>query len=133
MIFSSRHILWCIKSRTHLFTNLSSIVGLLSNSVRVYPIKLKIGMLYQMNNTFRNTVFSIFVDVPLNISQNLREHTCVGVNFLIKLYEKETPAQGFSCKFWEVFKNTFLNRTLLLATSDFLLIHSQNHKLLLDS
>ena len=31
----------------------------------VYPIKLKIGMLYHMNNTFRNTVFYIYVDVPL--------------------------------------------------------------------
>ena len=28
-----------------------------NNSVRVYPIKLKIGILYHVNNTFQNTVF----------------------------------------------------------------------------
>ena len=31
-------------------------------------MKLKIGMLDHMNNNFRNTVFEISVDVPLNIS-----------------------------------------------------------------
>ena len=31
--------------------------GFLNNSVRVYPVKLKVGMLDHMNNTFRNTVF----------------------------------------------------------------------------
>ena len=39
--------------------------GFLNNSVRVYPIKLKLGMLDHMNNTFRNTAFQISVDVPL--------------------------------------------------------------------
>ena len=28
-----------------------------NNSMRVYPIKLKIGMLYQINDTFGNAVF----------------------------------------------------------------------------
>ena len=28
-----------------------------SNSVRICPIKLKIGILYHMNNTFQNTTF----------------------------------------------------------------------------
>ena len=37
----------------------------LKNSVRRYPVKLKLGMLDNMNNTFRNTVFEISVDVPL--------------------------------------------------------------------
>ena len=32
----------------------------------MYPINLKLGMLDHMNNTFRDTVFSISVDVPLN-------------------------------------------------------------------
>ena len=45
---------WCIKNGTPLFINWS---GFLSNSVKVYPIKLKTGMLYHMNNAFRNTVF----------------------------------------------------------------------------
>ena len=39
--------------------------GFLINSVRMYPVKLKLGMLDNMNNTFRNTVFEISVDVPL--------------------------------------------------------------------
>ena len=33
----------------------------------MYRIKLKLGMLDHMNNTFRNTVFKISVDVPLKI------------------------------------------------------------------
>ena len=45
--------------------------GLLNNSVRVYLIKLKIGMLYHRNNTFRNTVFQISANVPLTYSINL--------------------------------------------------------------
>ena len=46
--------------------DLWSIVRFLNNFVKVYPIKLKLGMLDHMNNTFRDTVFSISVDVPLN-------------------------------------------------------------------
>ena len=34
------------------------------NSVRICPIKLKVGVLYHMNNTFQNTAFQIPVDVP---------------------------------------------------------------------
>ena len=45
--------------------------GLLNNYVRVYLIKLKIGMLYHRNNTFRNMVFQIYVNVPLTYSINL--------------------------------------------------------------
>ena len=41
--------------------------GFLDNSVKVYLVKLKIGMLYHTNNTFRNTVFKISVDVPLSL------------------------------------------------------------------
>ena len=54
------------KSRTGLFMDLWSIVRFLNNFVKVYPINLKLGMLDHMNNTFRDTVFSISVDVPLN-------------------------------------------------------------------
>ena len=39
----------------------------LNNSVRVYCIKLKLGTLDHINNTFRNTVFKISVHVPLKI------------------------------------------------------------------
>ena len=45
--------------------------GLLNNYVRVYLIKLKIAMLYHRNNTFRNMVFQIYVNVPLTYSINL--------------------------------------------------------------
>ena len=45
------------KSRTRLFKICRQLSGFLNNSVKVYPIKLKIGMLDHMNNTFRNTVF----------------------------------------------------------------------------
>ena len=40
---------------------------------------------------------------------NLQENTCVGVVFKIKLQasKKETPTQVFSCKFCEIFKNTY--------------------------
>ena len=49
----------------------------------------------------------------LNISQNSRENTCAGVSFLIKLLEagnfikKKTPTKVLSCKFCEIFKNTY--------------------------
>ena len=46
--------------------DLWSIVRFLNNFAKVYPIKLKLGMLDHMNNTFRDTVFSISFDVPLN-------------------------------------------------------------------
>ena len=52
-----RYIIWFIKRRTRLFINLSSIVGFLNNSIRVYPRKLKNGMFHHMNNTFWNTAF----------------------------------------------------------------------------
>ena len=31
--------------------------GLLNNSIRVYSVKLKIGMVYHTNNSFQNTIF----------------------------------------------------------------------------
>ena len=37
----------------------------LNNSVRVCPIKLKLGMLDHMSNASQNTIFKISVDVPL--------------------------------------------------------------------
>ena len=39
--------------------------GFLNNFVRWYPIKLKIGMLDHVSNTFRSTILKISVDVPL--------------------------------------------------------------------
>ena len=52
------------------------------------------------------------------ISQNSQENTCTRISFLIKFQvsvcnfiEKGTLAQMFSCKFFEIFKNTFFHRT----------------------
>ena len=55
--FSSRHIVWCRKSRTRFVHKFVVNCHFLNNSIRVYPIKLKIGMIDHMNNTFRKTVF----------------------------------------------------------------------------
>ena len=60
--------------------------------------------------------------VFLEISQYSQENTCVRVSFLIKLQacnfnKKETLAQVFSCKFWEISKSTFSNRTPPVAAS----------------
>ena len=44
------------------------------------------------------------------------------INFIhTTLSKKETPAQVFSCEFCEIFRNTFFQRTLLVATSVFLM------------
>ena len=51
--FFSIHLLMCKKSSSFV----CQLSGFLNNSVRVYPVKLKIGMLDHIKNTFRNTVF----------------------------------------------------------------------------
>ena len=51
--------------------------------------------------------------VFLEILQNSQESTCAKVSFI----EKETLAQGFSCEFCAISKNTFSYRTPLMATS----------------
>ena len=59
-MFSSQHVLdtsFDVKKVENVFKFVVSLSDFLYNSVRVYPIKLKIGMLYYMNNTFQNTVF----------------------------------------------------------------------------
>ena len=61
----------------------------------------------------------------LKISQNSQGKTCARVSFLIKLQasacnfiKKETLAQVFSCEFREIFKNTYFDRTTLVAASE---------------
>ena len=70
--------------------------------------------------------------VFLEISQNWQENTSARVSFLIKLQaevcnfiKKETLAEVFSCEFCEIYKNTFLHRTLLVIASvpDLLISH----------
>ena len=51
----------------------------------------------------------------LKISQNSQENTCKSeaCNFI----EKETLAQVFFCKSWEIFKNTFLTERFRMTVS----------------
>ena len=65
-------------------------LGFLSNPIRVYPGKLKIGMLYYTNNTFQNTVLWISVNVPLKLKTK-------------KLKKKKK----FTCFFHEIKTNIF--------------------------
>ena len=63
--------------------------------------------------------------VFLKISQNSQENTCARVSFFIKLQafallnfiKKETLTQVFSCRLWEISKNTFCYRTPPVAVS----------------
>ena len=59
----------------------------------------------------------LYKKVFLKFSQNSQENTCARASFLIKLQaetcnfiSKETLAQLLSCKFCEIFKNTFFYR-----------------------
>ena len=52
-------------------------------------------------------IFLLHFDVK-PISQNSQETTCARALFLLKLHEKETSVQLFSCEFCENLKNTFL-------------------------
>ena len=52
--------------------------------------------------------------VFLKILQNSQENTCIKARNFIK---KETPLQVFSCKFCEIFKNTFFYRAPPVAAS----------------
>ena len=56
----------------------------------------------------------------LKTPQNSQENTCATITFWLKLQAwgiKKTLAQVFSCEFCEIFKNSFFNRTALVATS----------------
>ena len=61
--------------------------------------------------------------VFLEISQNSQENACFRDSFLIKLQanfiKKEPLAQVFSCKFYEISRNTFFYRTSLVAALKF--------------
>ena len=75
--------------------------GFLNNSVTVYPIKLKIGMLDHMNNTFRNTVSHISVDVPLT------DVRMVSIVQCLEYVSSETnKTHGYKTRFLYVYKIT---------------------------
>ena len=60
----------------------------------------------------RCSIKSIF----LEISESSQENACARVSFLIQL-QASGLAQVFSCKFCEISKNTFVQRTPLVAAS----------------
>ena len=76
-----------------------SIIRFSKNSVRVYPVKLKIGILYHMNNNFRNTVFKISVNVPSIVCNNnlwrLSRYMFLGV--VRKCYSVSTDLINIFC------------------------------------
>ena len=51
-----------------------------------------------------------------NFAKFTEKHLCQGLFF--NFIKKETMAQVFSCEFYEISKNTFFNRTPLLAASE---------------
>ena len=57
------------KSNTFVYKFFVKLSAFLNNSVRVYPVMLKIGILYYTNNTLRNTVF-------LDICQYFFKNNC---------------------------------------------------------
>ena len=56
-VISETHIHWYIKSSTCLFIYLSPSIVFPMNFLKIRPIKLKIGMLYHMNNIFETSFF----------------------------------------------------------------------------
>ena len=44
----------------------------------------------------------------------------------LQFFQKETPTQVFSCEYCEIFKDSFFNRTPLIAASGFLTKPSEN-------
>ena len=81
--------------------------------------------------------------MSLKILQKSQENTFSLGSFLIRLQleiynfiKKETLAEVLSCEFYEVFKNSFFNRTLTVAASDkvieafhkrFLILHTMSY------
>ena len=53
------------KSNSFVYTFVINCQIFPKSSGRVCPVQLKIDVVYHMNNTFRNTVFLISVEVPL--------------------------------------------------------------------
>ena len=74
---------------------------------------------YPQRRSIRSQIF-FKLGVLKNLGNFTRKHLSWSL-FLIKrlqLYEKETPAQVFSCEITEIFKNTFFYGTPQVAASD---------------
>ena len=75
ILFSSQQVLekhrLMYKKSDKVVFKLLSIVSFLNTSVRVYSLKLEIGMLYHMSNAFQNTVFR-YLSICLNLSNTIK-------------------------------------------------------------
>ena len=77
------------------------------------------------NTTEAATWGVLWKKVFLEISQNLQEKTSAKPSFYLRFQDedwnvikKEILTQVFSCKFWEIFNNTFLTEYLRLTIFD---------------
>ena len=62
----------------------------------------------------------LYKKVLLKILQYSQENACVGVSFEgldLQLYLKDTPTKVFSCKYFEIFNNTYFEKHLRAAAS----------------
>ena len=68
--FGEKYCISCIKGQIRLYTHKFIVRRQFfsNNSFRIYPVKLKIGVLCQINNIFQNTVFKISVAMRLTKS-----------------------------------------------------------------
>ena len=92
------------------------------NSINIFSIKVcavrpRFIQIYAFFRSFRPEVFYKKV-VFKTLTEFIRKHLCQSLYFnkvtglrLVTLLKKETLAQGFACKFCEIYKNTFLHKT----------------------
>ena len=71
---------------------------------------------FYRNSHLRSSVKMVFLE---RCSQNSQENTCVRDSISIKGCKKETPAQLFSCEFYEISKNSFFTEHLQTTASAF--------------
>ena len=71
-------------------------------------------------------VFEIFWNISKGIHRSSRSGVFCKKGVTCNFIKKETLAQVFSCEFCEIFKNTFFDRTPLVAASEYILLHTRD-------
>ena len=66
--------------------------------------------------------FTIFTEKHVSEQSESLFDKVAGLQF----FQKETPTQVFSCEYCEIFKDSFFNRTPLIAASGFLTKPAEN-------
>ena len=96
-----------------------NIIGL--KWVKVISWLLIVHNSLKTNRNYRSNRREVFCKkgVVENFAKFKGKHLClrVSLSFLIKLLKKRLWHKVFSCEFCEIFKNTFFDRTLLVAAS----------------